>query len=154
MVKLAGITKDVKLSDPIYVGSNFNWGEATKNGSRLPVQSTIDGVIVPAAQITANIVKIARELDKVRADFGNRPITVTSWYRDPVSNKAVGGVRNSQHLWGWAADIQIDGYAPHEVAAKLQDTWAGGLGDSDSFTHLDLRHLLGRAAARWDYGNA
>lgn len=154
MVKLAGITKDVSLSDPIYEGSNFIWGEATKGATRLPVQTTIDGIVVPAAQITANIIKIARELDTIRSQFGNRPITVNSWYRDPVSNRAVGGVRNSQHLWGWAVDIRIDGYLPSYVAAQLKNSWAGGLGDSASFTHLDLRHLLGRASARWDYGNA
>jgi Peptidase M15 len=153
-MQLAGITKEVKISDPIYLGSHFTWGEATKNGNRIPTQTSFDGILIPAAQITSNIVKIARELDKIREQFGNRPITVNSWYRDPESNKDVGGVRNSQHLLGWAADIVIDGYDPNEVAAKLIDTWPGGLGDSKSFTHLDLRHLMGRAAASWDYGNA
>jgi Peptidase M15 len=153
-MQLAGIIKPVKCSDPIYVGSHFTWGEATKDGTRIPTETNFDGIIIPAAQITSNIVKIAKELDKIRVQFGNRPITVNSWYRDPVSNRDVGGVRNSQHLLGWAADITIDGYEPNEVAAKLISTWAGGLGDSNSFTHLDLRQLMGRAAASWNYGNA
>jgi hypothetical protein len=153
-MQLPGITKPVKSSDPIYLGSHFTWGEATKDGTRIPTQTNFDGVIIPAAQITSNIIKIAKELDKIRTDFGNKPITVNSWYRDPESNRDVGGVRNSQHLLGWAADILIEGYDPNEVAAKLIDTWPGGLGDSRSFTHLDLRHLMGRAAASWDYGNA
>jgi Peptidase M15 len=154
MIQLPGIIKPVKCSDPIYVGSHFTWGEATKDGTRIPTETNFDGIIIPAAQITSNIVKIAKELDKIRVQFGNRPITVNSWYRDPVSNRDVGGVRNSQHLLGWAADITIDGYEPNEVAAKLISTWAGGLGDSNSFTHLDLRQLMGRAAASWNYGNA
>jgi hypothetical protein len=57
-------------------------------------------------------------------------------------------------LLGWAADIQIHGYSPHEVAKKLNPTWEGGLGDSLTFTHIDLRNLLGKPKARWDYGNA
>ena len=109
---------------------------------------------ISAAQITSNIIKIARELDKIRADFGDNPITVTSWYRDPVSNRRVGGVANSQHLLGWAVDIQIQGFEPKTVAAKLKGSWAGGLGDSSAFTHLDLRHLMGWSSARWDYGFA
>ena len=35
----------------------------------------------------------------------NEPIIVTSWYRDVEHNKRVGGVRNSHHLTGGAADI-------------------------------------------------
>lgn len=30
---------------------------------------------------------------------------VTSWWRSPSKNKAVGGKPNSRHLWGWAFDI-------------------------------------------------
>jgi zinc D-Ala-D-Ala carboxypeptidase len=109
---------------------------------------------IPAAQITSNIVKLAMKLDEVRELFGDRPVIITSWLRPPDVNRAVGGVPNSQHLLGWAADIQIDGLDPHDVAAKLHQTWAGGLGDSSAFTHLDLRHLLGWSNARWDYGYA
>jgi hypothetical protein len=151
---LAGITNPVGLDSPIYSGSNFTWREATKNGWRIPQQTTIDGLTIPSAQITSNIIKIARELDKIRSLFGSRPITIMSWYRDPASNREVGGVRNSQHLYGWAADFLVHGVDPEDVAAKLSETWQGGLGDSEAFTHIDLRHLLGRASARWDYGNA
>ena len=153
-MQIPGITKPVDISDPIYVGSNFTWGEATKGGTRIPTQTNFDGIVIPAAQITSNIVKIAKELDLIRAQFGNKPITITSWYRDPVSNRKVGGVRNSQHLLGWAVDIQIDGLDPNDVADRLKDAWNGGLGDSHTFTHLDLRQLMGRAEAFWDYGNA
>ena len=36
-----------------------------------------------------------------------RPLFITSGYRVPALNKAVGGVPNSQHMFGQAADIQI-----------------------------------------------
>jgi Peptidase M15 len=155
-VKLPGITKLVNFGDAIYQGSNFTWGEALRDGERMPVDTRFEGEIITAATITANVIKMARELDKIRAQFGNRPVTVTSWLRPPAVNKKVGGVRNSQHLLGWAVDIQIQDIDPHDVAAKLMDSWPGGLGDSESFTHLDLRQLRDRslAMARWDYGNA
>ncbi len=153
-LQLAGITQPVELTSPLYQGCNFTWAEATRNGQRIPQNTEFGGIIIPAAQITANTVKLARELDKIRVQFGNRPIHINSWYRPPAVNKAVGGVANSQHLLGWAADIVIEGYTPHQVATILSKTWAGGLGDSSIFTHLDLRHLLGQASARWDYGFA
>jgi Peptidase M15 len=153
-IQLPGISQPQLLTSPIYNGSHFTWGEATKNGKRIPTQTTFEGIIISGAQITSNIIKIARELDALRSDFGDRPITITSWYRDPISNKDIGGVRNSQHLLGWAADIQIQGINPNTVAARIADSWSGGLGDSTAFTHLDLRHLMGWSAARWDYGFA
>jgi hypothetical protein len=55
MIQLPGIIKPVKCSDPIYVGSHFTWGEATKDGTRIPTETNFDGIIIPAAQITSNI---------------------------------------------------------------------------------------------------
>ena len=44
-------------------------------------------------------------LDPARERLG-RPITVNSGYRCPKHNAAVGGVTNSQHMKGEAADIR------------------------------------------------
>jgi hypothetical protein len=153
-IQLPGITLPQLLTTPIYSGSHFNWGEATRNGDRMPVDTNFGGVIIPAAQITSNIIKIAKELDIIRADFGDHPIIVTSWLRPPDVNRAVGGARMSQHLLGWGVDLRIEGYDPNTVAARLRRIWAGGLGDSDAFTHVDLRHLMGWSSAQWDYGYA
>ncbi len=57
-------------------------------------------------------------LEKLRKLAGNKPIKVTSGYRDTAYNIAVGGSKNSQHSQGnvtRAADIQIEGVAPTEV---------------------------------------
>jgi Peptidase M15 len=152
---IPGISRPVALTDPIYAGSNFTWGEATRNGERMPQRTIFDGEIVSALSITGNIIKLAHELDRVRSLFGDRPVRVTSWLRPPAINKAVGGVVSSQHLLGWAADILVDGYSPSYVAKQLKESWPGGLGDSAAFTHLDLRHLLdGGSSAYWNYGNA
>lgn len=47
---------------------------------------------------------IERLLDPVRERLG-APVRVTSGYRPPRLNKAVGGASNSNHLYGCAADI-------------------------------------------------
>jgi hypothetical protein len=43
-------------------------------------------------------------LDPLRALYG-RPIKINSGYRSVEVNKAIGGARTSQHLFGLAADI-------------------------------------------------
>lgn len=151
---MPGLTAPVDIDAPIYLGSNFVWGEATRGGRRLPVQTKFERIIVPSAHITRNIITMAKELDKVRAMCGGRPITVTSWYRDPISNRRVGGVSNSQHLLGWGVDIVIDGIDPITTYETLDKWWPGGLGRNRYYTHLDLRHNMGWILARWDYGQS
>lgn len=154
LIRLPGITKPVDTNSPIYPGSNFTWDEATKGGKRLPVQTRFEGKIIPAAQITRNIIELAKELDKIRELMGGRPIYINSWYRPPAVNSAVGGVVDSQHLLGWGADILISGIDPLKVYAQLSNSHPGGLGKNRSYTHIDLRHRMGWQSARWDYGNA
>ena len=48
-------------------------------------------------------------LDPVR-DMFQAPIIITSGYRSPQVNKLVGGVNNSQHMSGCAADFHIQGF--------------------------------------------
>ena len=47
-------------------------------------------------------------LDPLREAYG-QPIIVSSGYRCPELNKAVGGVKTSGHLYGYCADLQVKG---------------------------------------------
>lgn len=58
----------------------------------------------PPEVITRLDALIENLLDPIREAWG-KPIKVNSGYRCPKLNKAVGGVGNSQHLYGEAADI-------------------------------------------------
>lgn len=59
----------------------------------------------PSAEVTANLTALVdKVLDPLREIYG-KPIYVSSGYRCPKLNKAVGGVSNSQHLKGEAADL-------------------------------------------------
>lgn len=58
----------------------------------------------PTFEIVDNLNRLADYLDNIREKLG-KPILVSSGYRCPVLNKAVGGVYNSQHQKGLAADL-------------------------------------------------
>lgn len=63
----------------------------------------------PPAWARQNIVALVQNiLDPLREAFG-KPIYVTSGYRCPRLNAAVGGVANSNHMKGLAADIRATG---------------------------------------------
>lgn len=122
----------------IYNCKNFYWREATKNFTRMPSDLNIEN----------EIIKIAQYMEFVREKFGNKPITITSWFRPPHVNKAVNGSTRSRHLVGDAVDFVINGVDPYEVY-RIMNLWhlKGGLGKHRSFTHIDLRGW----AARWSY---
>ena len=85
-----------------------------------------------------------KKLQKLRDDMGS-PIKLTSAYRCPAHNKAVGGEANSVHMRGQATDIQVTGMTANEVADSCEHF--DGLGRYDTFTHVDSRG----SKARWDF---
>ena len=102
-------------------------------------------------EVFLQIQKLASQLQCIR-DFIRLPIKITSAYRCPSHNKEVGGVSNSQHVLGKAADIQVSDSSP-EAIYQVIDTLAeyghvlqGGLGLYNTFTHYDIR----KTRVRWD----
>ena len=78
-------------------------------------------------------------LEQLRALF-DRPIHVTSGYRCPCHNAAVGGVSNSQHVLATAADIYVDGVSTRELAHICKQIFDGvGTYVSQGFVHVDMR---------------
>lgn len=60
----------------------------------------------PSAEVKAALKRLAVEVLQPIRDAWGQPIVVTSGYRCPKLNAAVGGVKGSQHLLGQAADIK------------------------------------------------
>lgn len=69
--------------------------------------------------ILVNAQQTARVLEAVRAQLGNVPLVVGSWYRAPLRNQAVGGSPTSAHVQGFGVDFNVPGMTPREVLAKL-----------------------------------
>lgn len=84
-------------------------------------------------------------LQKIRTYFG-KSVTITSAYRTPTHNKSVGGETYSQHLYGKAADIKVNGVTPKKVATYAETLLKnkGGIGTYSAFTHIDTRTTKSR----------
>jgi hypothetical protein len=114
-------------------------------------------------RMTCPKIKVVRELlvglEKLRALGYPRGLRIVSGYRCPDHNAAVGGARNSQHMYGCAADL-------HPVAradAVLGLHAFSGVGAQGSLSglvrHVDVRHagpknVTGSSTAhpsRWHY---
>lgn len=86
-------------------------------------------------------------LEKLRSAGGDLPILVDCGYRCPLHNAAVGGVKNSTHLEGKAADIKLPGKTLQEMYDLAVGVGVfGGIGVYDTnFIHVDVR----TERARW-----
>jgi len=121
----------------------------TNNFSKSEFDSK-DGAVMPC-EILENIRKLAEILQIIRDNI-KKPITINSGYRSPEHNKSIGGVSNSQHVKGLAADITVQDYTPDQVADFIGGLMnygvieQGGLGRYNTFTHIDIRGKK----ARWD----
>lgn len=86
----------------IILSNQFRLGELLR--SETATRLNIIEQFTPKAQIINNLSSLCMGiLDKVRIKFPD--MIITSGYRCPVLNKIVGGVSNSQHIRGQAADI-------------------------------------------------
>ena len=92
-------------------------------------------------------------LQCIREHFG-KPVHITSGYRTAAHNKSVGEAAYSQHLYGRAADIRVQGI-PVEQLAAYAETCLPGTGGSGRYppragravgwVHVDTRP----AKSRW-----
>jgi uncharacterized protein YcbK (DUF882 family) len=94
--------------------------------------------------------KISKELvdtlQKLRDELGE-PLEITSGYRDPEHNKAIGGAPKSQHVLGNAVDLKCSNMDKlYELCEKY--FMAVGDGRKIGFIHVDLRKNKQR---RWGY---
>lgn len=99
----------------------------------------------PTPEVLKNLEDLAFVLEGVRFFFDSKAVVISSGYRSPAVNKAVGGVSNSDHILGMAADIKIPGYgSPREVAEQLAphiDTLGIGqvINEYGRWVHVSIR---------------
>lgn len=83
--------------------------------SEMAVRHGIDNT--PPADVLPNLVRLAQLLELVREMLG-QALIITSGYRCPAVNRAVGGSSMSAHCEGRAADFIVPAYGTPQVIAK------------------------------------
>lgn len=114
---------------------------------------TRKGVVnsIPHIDLWPNVIRPLVVLDEIR-DRLREPIRITSAYRSPAYNEAVGGERMSYHKVFGALDFTTPAGPKQaaKVAKSLRGTrfklpgggsfvWLGGIGVYPGFVHIDAR---------------
>ncbi|MDX1530618.1 MAG: D-Ala-D-Ala carboxypeptidase family metallohydrolase [Rhodothermales bacterium] len=140
----------VNYNDPTGTGAPLQWIRGREEqlltpGFRLADFATRDGA--PMVRIDPAFVG---ELERLRQRVGQ--LAVVSGYRHPAYNATVGGVGNSYHTAGRAADLWSPDHAPLDLArlALLTMGCEVGLGLGPTTVHVDVRGEL----ATWTYEGA
>lgn len=128
------------------VTPNITYGELTlnKEARRFTKQYQCD---------TAK--EICLFLERVRKQFGNKPIIITSASRPEPINTQVGGAKNSEHTYSapskGAIDFYIEGVSIYTVQEWCDKNWpySLGYGAPKGFVHVGIRE--DKPKVRWDY---
>ena len=101
------------MSTAVYLTKNFTLGEliASNTATRLRIDNT------PTQDALRRLQGTAEMLQRIRDTIGH-PVVVTSGYRGPLLNRAVGGVTSSDHMSGQAADIVAPRFGTPYLLAK------------------------------------
>jgi len=94
----------------------------------------------PEEKEIANLKRLAMLLEQVRSEV-NKPIVVTSGYRSPNINSAIGGSKNSQHMLGCAADIRAVGLSPDDLMLSIIGSdikYDQLIKEFDSWVHISI----------------
>lgn len=130
---------------------NFSAREVAPVGQKAPNGAELT---MPPRELWGWIIPTLRVVEDVRYALGGTPIYVTSGWRDPSYNEAVGGASSSLHTQFNALDIQHSTLPAADVLGELErHPWAQwlGIGSYPGFNHVDTRGLFGRLApARWE----
>lgn len=98
--------KEVQLSE------NFSLSEFVKTGTGIEN--------IPSETAIENLRELVRNVLQPLRTYVKTPITISSGYRSPLVNAAVGGAESSQHVSGEAADIIVPGLSNQQILRAIQ----------------------------------
>ena len=89
--------------------------------SQTAARNGIANVPAKGSETMKNLKRLAETMEKVRTILGDKPILISSGYRSPRVNMAVGGSKSSAHMSGLAADFTCPGAGtPLDICQALQ----------------------------------
>ena len=99
---------------PRMLSPHFTLDEFTfsQTAARLGLDNT------PDARTLKNLRHLAATLEQVRGALGDCPIIISSGYRSPALNRAVGGSVHSAHMLGLAVDFTCPQYGSVLATAR------------------------------------
>jgi len=120
----------------VKLSPNFTLEELTQSetAARLGLDNT------PDEKVKANLVRLARFLEEVRAIL-KRPVMVNSAYRSIKVNESIGSKATSQHCIGCAADIRVPGLTPDNIVKEIIKTnleYDQLIREFDSWVHISI----------------
>ena len=115
---------------PTRISKNFTLDELT--ASQTAKQLRI--INAPGVDEVCNLCALVHNVLQPLRDAMGEAIKIGSGYRCPQLNKAVGGVSNSQHMKGEAADLCVDG------DLKKGRKWMTWIMEHCDFDQLILEH--------------
>ena len=98
-----------------HISTHFTWREATYSATaeRMGLDNS------PSEKVKQAITTAAYGLEGVRSLLSNKAIQVTSWYRKPDVNAAVGGTKTSDHITGYAVDFRSTAMNAYQAAQMI-----------------------------------
>jgi len=99
----------------------------------------IDNIPPNLEEVTANLKALCENVLQGIRDGIGKPIIISSGYRSPALNKAIGGSSKSQHCQGKAADLVVKGMSNEAVFAWI----------SESSLHFDQLIVENRGVSEW-----
>lgn len=99
-----------------HISTHFTWREATHSDTavRRGLRNDPDDAVKQAIEDAAH------GLEGVRSLLGDKPIDITSWYRSPEVNAAVGGSKTSDHQTGYAVDFRPRAMNAYQAAKIIE----------------------------------
>jgi hypothetical protein len=107
-----------------------------------------------------NLILLCEKVLQPLRDWYGKPINITSGYRSPKLNKAIGGSTNSDHTQGRAADFTVPRSDMKQVFNKLmtmdfdQLIWEFGDNNAPNWIHVSYRSNGNRKQVLRAYKNA
>jgi hypothetical protein len=98
----------------------------------------------PSSQEYKNLQRTAEVMEEVRVLLGHKPILISSGYRSPQVNAAVGGSKSSAHMSALAVDFSCPGFGTPRHICKMLEPHMKELGidqlihEYDTWVHLGL----------------